>query len=75
MTLEPPQGLRSNLLRSYARLDDAELNLCKKPETFKKLIFGFCFFHAIIQDRRKFGPIGWNIAYEFTNEDLNVCKR
>lgn len=75
MTLEPPSGLRNNLMRSYARLDDNELNICKKPELFKKLIFGFCFFHAIIQDRRKFGPIGWNIAYEFTNEDLFVCKR
>lgn len=38
-------------------------------------MFGFCLFHAIIQDRRKFGAIGWNIAYEFTNEDLTVCKR
>lgn len=75
MTLEPPQGLRANLRRSYTALDDRELNDCNKPTEFKKLLFGFCFFHAIVQDRRKFGPIGWNIRYGFTTEDLTVCKR
>ncbi|KAL4440889.1 hypothetical protein ABPG74_009302 [Tetrahymena malaccensis] len=75
MTIEPPTGLRANLLRSYKNLSDQELSDCKKPNEFKKLLFGFCLFHAIIQDRRKFGPIGWNIAYEFTNEDLGVCKK
>jgi len=75
MTLEPPSGLKKNLERSYQALDDKELDDCKKPDAFKKLIFGFCFFHAIIQDRRKFGPIGWNIPYAFTNEDLDVCKK
>ena len=61
MTMEPPQGLRSNILRTYQAYDDKELNEVGKPEIYKKLLYAFAFFHAIIQDRRKFGPIGWNI--------------
>lgn len=75
MTMEPPKGLKANLMRNYYGFSDEELNDCQKPDEYKKLLFGFCLFHAIIQERRKFGPIGWNIAYEFTTEDLIVCKR
>jgi len=38
-------------------------------------MFSFSFFHAIVQDRRKFGAIGWNIPYAFTFEDFDVCRK
>jgi dynein heavy chain, axonemal len=48
MTMEPPTGLRSNLMRTYANLDNRELNDCAKPEAYKQLLFAFSFFHAIV---------------------------
>lgn len=75
MTLEPPSGLKQNVLSTYEALDDQQFNGCTRPDIYKRLLFGICFFHAIVQDRRKFGPIGWNIQYAFTNEDLMVTRR
>ncbi|KAG2439747.1 hypothetical protein HYH02_010624 [Chlamydomonas schloesseri] len=72
MTLEPPKGLKSNLVRQYNRLTDVYLASSSKPDAWRRLVFGLCLFHAVIQDRRKFGPLGWNIRYDFTDGDLNV---
>lgn len=41
--------------------------------SFKRLIFSLCMFHSILIERRKFGPLGFNISYDFTNEDLAIC--
>ncbi|KAF6265909.1 dynein heavy chain 2 [Scenedesmus sp. NREL 46B-D3] len=72
MTLEPPAGLKANMMRQYNRFTEQYLAASSKPLEWRRLLFGLCLFHAVVQDRRKFGPLGWNIRYDFTDGDLNV---
>lgn len=82
ITNEPPHYIRSSLFTSYTTEPIVDSNFYdklkddkfgeKRANEWKKLLFGVCFFHAVVQERRKYGPLGWNIPYEFNDSDLKI---
>merc|ERR1719265_2160684 len=75
LTVEPPKGLRANVLRSMMVTSDEVLADSPKEIQWRRLQFGLKFFHGIVQERRKFGPLGWNIRYEFNDSDLETSTQ
>ncbi|XP_011310250.1 dynein heavy chain 10, axonemal [Fopius arisanus] len=69
---EPPNGLKLNLRNTYFRMRGQTLEGCEHP-IFKDLVYVLAFFHGVVQERRKYDNIGWNISYDFNESDFNVC--
>ncbi|XP_022090689.1 dynein heavy chain 6, axonemal-like isoform X2 [Acanthaster planci] len=69
VTNEPPKGLRANVRRAFSEITPQQFEEHILGIKWRKLNFGICLFHAIIQERKKFGPLGWNIKYEFNDSD------
>jgi dynein heavy chain len=75
MTLEPPKGLKANVFGTLKDFNDELLESCNQVDAYKKLCFSLAWFHAVMQERRTFGPLGWNIAYDFSNSDRDCSLK
>ena len=72
ITNEAPAGVRAGLKGSYAWVSQDMLDAVSQPQ-WKPMLYSLCFMHTIVQERRKFGPLGFNIPYEFNQSDLGAC--
>jgi len=68
---EPPNGLRLNMMASYSKVSEEMLQRCPHP-AFRSCVFVLGFLHAVVQERRKYGKVGWNVRYDFNDSDFRV---
>ncbi|CAL8251349.1 unnamed protein product [Boreogadus saida] len=69
---EPPNGLKLNMRATYFKISHETLMSCQHP-AYRSLVYVLAFFHAVVQERRKYGKIGWNVPYDFNESDFQVC--
>ncbi|XP_058491324.1 dynein axonemal heavy chain 10 [Solea solea] len=69
---EPPNGLKLNMRATYSKISHETLTECPHA-AFRSLVYALAFFHAVVQERRKYGKIGWNVPYDFNESDFFVC--
>ncbi|CAH1116455.1 unnamed protein product [Phaedon cochleariae] len=72
ITNEPPTGMFANLHKALDNFNQETLEMSGKEAEFKAILFALCYFHAVVAERRKFGPQGWNRNYPFNVGDLTI---
>ena len=74
LTNEPPSGLKANLMRAVSSFKQEDFD-DNEPKT-RAILFGLAHFHAVMMERKKFGPMGYNMMYPFSLGDLrdgSIC--
>lgn len=73
VTNEPPKGLKAGMYRTFTTVINGDfLEKVDPGEQWRSLVYAVCFMHSIVYERRKFGPLGFCIPYEFNNSDLEA---
>lgn len=65
---EPPPGVKANLLDSLRGISLSRLT--QGPTEKIRLYFILAWFHAVVQERLRYVPLGWSKSYDFNDSDL-----
>ena len=71
ITYEAPPGVKKNLLRTFEIWTPEEFS--RGNVNRSQMLFLLAWFHAIVQERRKYIPQGWTKFYEFSQADLRTA--
>ena len=71
---EPPSGLQLNMRQSFSTITEEQFEECPHF-AFQPLVYVLVFFHAVVQERRKYGKLEWNVSYDFNMSDFTVSMK
>ncbi|KAF7784539.1 hypothetical protein Agabi119p4_704 [Agaricus bisporus var. burnettii] len=66
---EPPPGIKANLLDSLGTITSSKLS--QGPAEKARLYFLLAWFHAVVQERLRYVPLGWSKSYDFNDSDMS----
>nr|CAH8833589.1 unnamed protein product [Trichobilharzia regenti] len=74
VVMQPPSGLKQNLASGLGKLSHEEYVNCPHPN-YRACLYTLVFLHSILQERRRYGKLGWNVSYDFSDADFLVSLR
>ncbi|KAK9240220.1 dynein heavy chain, N-terminal region 1-domain-containing protein [Lipomyces kononenkoae] len=72
LMFEPPPGVRANMKDMLGSIDKSEI--ARDPVERARLYFIFAWFHAVVQERLRYGSVGWKKVYDFNDSDFAFGK-
>jgi dynein heavy chain 1, cytosolic len=66
---EPLPGIKANLLDSLGSITSQRL--AQGPAEKIRLYFLLAWFHAVVQERLRYVPLGWSKVYDFNDSDMS----
>ena len=72
VTNEPPKGIKAGLKKTFKSIITMEFLEKIEHTAWRTMCYVVSFLHSLMQERRKFGAIGWCIPYEFNDSDLEA---
>jgi dynein heavy chain len=64
---------KANFMHALALFNDDSIEQCQKDKESKPLLYHHCILYAIMLERRKFRPQGFNRIYNFSTSDIQIC--
>lgn len=72
VTNEPPKGIKAGMMKTFKTIITPDFLEKIEHPAWRSLCYVVGFLHSLMQERRKFGAIGWCIPYEFNDSDLEA---